>query len=84
MVYFCYENHRFEKKYKNKWLLVKIIKENRINQILEAKPLLVSDERQKIYEYLTKVKKGSHVATIYTGEAPKKGLVFTFYVKLKI
>ena len=73
-----------KKKYKNKWILANVVKEDKSHQILEVKPLLVSDERQKVYEHLTKIKKGSRVATIYTGETPKKGLVFTFYVKTSI
>lgn len=73
-----------KKKYKNKWILAQVVKENKIHQILEVKPLVISDEREKVYKCLKEVKKGSHVATIYTGQSPPKGLVFTFYAGHKI
>lgn len=70
-----------KKKYKNKWILAEVLKEDKLNKLIEVKPLVVSNKRDEVYESLAKLKKGSHVATIYTGAVPPKGNVFAFYVR---
>ncbi|MBI4225733.1 hypothetical protein HY612_01330 [Candidatus Roizmanbacteria bacterium] len=73
-----------KKKYKNKWILAKVIKETKEHKVLEMNPLVISDKRDDIYKSLAKLKKGAHVATLYTGEIPAKGMSFTFYVSFEI
>lgn len=73
-----------KKKYKNKWVLAKVIKETKEHTVIDIKPLLISDKRDTIYKSLVNLKKGAHVATFYTGEVPSKGMSFTFYVSIKI
>ena len=73
-----------KKKYKNKWILAKVIKETKEHKVLEIKPLVISDKRDEVYKSLSKLKKGAHVATFYTGKFPAKGMSFTFYVSSEI
>jgi len=73
-----------KKKYKNKWILAEVIKETKQHTVIEMKPLIISDKRDKIYKSLANLKKGAHVATFYTGKVPPKGMSFTFYVSIKI
>jgi hypothetical protein len=73
-----------KKKYKNKWILAEVIKETKQHAVIEMKPIIISDKRDKIYQSLVKLKKGAHVATFYTGEVPPKGISFTFHVSIKI
>jgi len=68
-----------KKKYKNQWVLAEVLKENKLNQLVEVKPILVSPDRDKVYAALAKVEKGSHVATIFTGKIPPEGMAFAFY-----
>lgn len=74
----------FKKKYKNKWILAEVTKESKTHQVIEMKPLIISDRRDKVYKSLAKLKKGAHVATFYTGEVPPRGMSFTFHVSIKI
>lgn len=57
-----------KKKFKNTWVLLEVIKENKLNQPVEVKPLLASNDRNKIYDRIAKVPKGKTVATLYTGK----------------
>ena len=72
------------KKFKNKWVLAEVVKEGKFQKLLDVKPIKVSDERDEIYKELAKVKKGSHVATLYTGRVPPKGMTFTFHVNISL
>ncbi len=67
------------KKYKNTWVLCEVLKEDDNHQAQEVKPLVISIDRNEVYEALQKVKSGAHVATIYTGKVPAKDMVFAFY-----
>lgn len=78
------EISKIKKKYKNKWILAKVTKEGKLHKVIEAKPILISDDRDEIYRSLSKLKKGAHVTTFYTGEIPPKGMSFTFHVHFKI
>lgn len=73
-----------KKKYKNKWVLAQVLKEDKLHNVLEMKPLVVSEKRDEVYKSLSKLKKGAHVATLYTGEVPPRGMSFTFYVSVEI
>ena len=68
-----------KKKYKNEWILAKVIKENRLNQVTEAEVILHSRTKEETYAALSKVKKGEHICTFYTGEILPKGMAFAFH-----
>lgn len=68
-----------KKKYKNRWILAKVLKENNLNQVTEAEVILASTNKDEIYKALGKVKKGEHICTFYTGEILPKGMAFAFY-----
>lgn len=70
-----------KKKFKNKWVLAHVIKEDELGRLVEVKPIKISEKRDEVYDYLSKVKRGSHVATVYTGQIPPKGMAFTFHVR---
>lgn len=70
-----------KKKFKNKWVLAKVLEENELNQPIEVKPLAASYDRNEIYKKITDLPKGTAVATFYTGKA--RG-VFVFYVRVSI
>lgn len=67
-----------KKKYKNQWVLAEVVKEDKLNQVVKAKPIAHSKNREVIYRTLSKVKKGKHVTTLYTGKLPPKGMVYAF------
>lgn len=73
-----------KKKYKNEWVLAEVIKENKLNQVIEVSPIVHSSDRSIVYKELTKVRGKKHVTTIYTGKFPQKGMVYAFDAKLKI
>lgn len=68
-----------KKKYKNQWILAKVLKENKLNQVTEAKVILASPDKEEIYKALGQVKKGEHICTFYTGEILPKGMAFAFH-----
>lgn len=73
-----------KKKFKDEWVLAEVIKEDSLNRLVEVKPLTHAKNRSVVYEALTKVAPGKHVATIYTGQVPPKGMAFAFHAKFKI
>lgn len=66
-----------KKKYKNKWVLAKVLKQDKLNQAVEVTPIMASKDRNDLYKRMTTLPRGTHVATLYTGEI--KG-AFLFYV----
>lgn len=68
------------KKYKKEWVLTEVLKENEINEPVEVRLLCHSPRREEVYNYLTKVKKRSYVATFYTGKIPIKGYAVAFFL----
>lgn len=73
-----------KKKYKNQWVLAEVIKEDNLNQILEVRPIVHGTDRSVIYTKLNKVKGKKHLATIFTGDLPQKGMIYAFNIKSKI
>jgi len=67
-----------KKKFKNQWILAEVLKEDRLNRVLEVKPLVCSKNRDEIYQALSRIKDEKHVTTIYTGELPPKEMVYAF------
>ncbi|MDP3973797.1 MAG: hypothetical protein Q8P92_03110 [Candidatus Daviesbacteria bacterium] len=69
------------KKYKNTWVLAEVLKQDKLNQLVDVKPIMASKNRYELYKRIPTLPKGTHIATIYTGEV--KG-AFLFYVPAKI
>lgn len=69
------------KKYKNKWVLAEVLKQDKLNQPVDVKPITASKKRDDLYKKMATLPRGTHVATLYTGEI--KG-AFLFYVSTKI
>lgn len=69
-----------KKKYKNQWVLAEVLREGPLNEPVDVKPLAHSPLRDKVYDYLSKVKRGVYVATFYTGKVPKKGYAVAFLI----
>lgn len=69
------------KKYKNKWVLAEVLKQDKLNQPTDVKPIMANKNRYELYKRISTLPKGTHIATIYTGEV--KG-AFLFYVSTKI
>lgn len=67
-----------KKKFRNQWVLAEVLKEDSLNRVVEVEPIIHSKNRTEIYDALSKVKKSKHVATIYTGKLPPKGMAYTF------
>lgn len=60
-------------KYKNKWVLVDVLAEDKLRKPINVKLVAHSKDREDIYNALLKIKPGSHAATFYTGKIPAKG-----------
>lgn len=67
-----------KRKFKNQWVLAEVLKEDRLNRVVEVKPLVHSKDRDRIYQALSHLKNEKHVTTIYTGELPPKEMVYAF------
>ena len=60
-----------QSKYKNKWLLFKVTKQDDHGQAVEGEVLEIADNRTQIYNKLSKTKKQStHYTTVFTGKTP--------------
>lgn len=70
-----------KKKFKNKWVLAEVLKQDKLNQAVDVKPIMSSKNRNDLYKKMATLPRGTHVATLYTGEI--KG-AFLFYVSTKI
>lgn len=65
-----------KRKFKNQWVLAEVLKEDKLNRVVEVKPLVHSRERSKIYSALADVDYGKHVTTLYTGKIPPEHRVY--------
>lgn len=70
-----------KKKYKNQWVLAEVLKEDKLNRVVEVKPLVHSKDREEVYNALTTIKPGKHITTLFTGKLPPKGMVYAFHAK---
>jgi hypothetical protein len=66
-----------KKKFKNKWVLAEVLKENELNQPVDVKPIVVSKDRNEIYDSLAKQPRGKLFATLYTGKISGAYLLFS-------
>ncbi|NTV30681.1 hypothetical protein HGA91_01705 [candidate division WWE3 bacterium] len=72
-------NDVYEKYPDNKWVLLRVIKENQeTHEIEEVEPLFVSDSRDEMYEKINNLPEGDHVMTLFTGPILKEGEAFAF------
>lgn len=72
-----------EKKYRNEWVLVEVLKESDSGQPIEVKVIAHSRNRDDTYYAMKKVK-GKYSYHFYTGKIPSKGYAVAFYVKIEI
>lgn len=79
--YTCMKIAEVNKKYKNTWVLAEVLKQDKLDQPVDVKPIMVSKDRNELYKRMATLPRGTHVATLYTGEI--KG-AFLFYVSNKI
>lgn len=70
-----------KKKYKNTWVLAQVLKENELTQPVDVKPILTSNDRNKLYDKIATLPKGTHVTTFYTGKVTG-AYIFNVYVKI--
>lgn len=57
-----------KKRFKNKWVLAEVLRENKLNQPVDVKPIIASEDRNKIYEKMARIPRGKTVTTFYTGK----------------
>ena len=62
-----------------KWVLAKVTKQNpETHEVEEIEPVLVSDDRNEVYDKISEMQPGSHVMTLYTGPILEEGEAFAF------
>ena len=66
-----------EKKYKNKWVLVEVLKEDEKGEPIDVKVIEHSQNRDGTYQAMKKMK-GKYSYHFYTGEIPRKGYAVAF------
>jgi hypothetical protein len=59
------------KKYHDKWVLARVIKEDATGKVLEAEPIISANKRDQIDKKLPSVG-DQYVTVIYTGEIPPR------------
>lgn len=69
------------KKYKNTWVLAEVLKQDKLNQPIDVTPIMSSKDRNDLYKKMATLPRGTHVATLYTGDVSG---AFLFYVSIKI
>jgi hypothetical protein len=69
------------KKYKDTWVLAEVLKQDKLNQPVDVKPIMASKDRYDLYKTIPTLPKGTHIATIFTG---KVNGAYLFYVPIQI
>lgn len=57
-----------KKKFKNKWVLAEVLKENELNQPVEVKLINTGSDPNFLYEQMAKQPPGKTFTTFYTGK----------------
>ena len=61
-----------KKKFKNRWVLAEVLKEDELNRAVEVKPITTSKDKNAIYDKLASLSErrtsGKTFTTIYTGK----------------
>lgn len=65
-----------KEKYKDEWVLIKVLKTDELNRPIEGEVLFHSKNRDEVYAKMKEVK--GHTYTLYTGEIPKEGYAVAF------
>jgi len=68
---------KITKTYKDEWVLVEVLKEDKEGNPLDVKLITHSKNRDDTYDKL-KDAKGKDIYHFYTGEYPKKGFAIAF------
>ena len=68
-------------KHPDKWVLAKVLKEDRLGKATDVEIVMVSDDRDEVYEAIGAIPDGEHVATLFTGEVLEEGEAFAFEEK---
>ena len=70
------------KKYKNKWVLAEVLKQDKLNQPVDVKPIMASKDRDEIYDKIATLPRGEDklYTSLFTG---KMTGVYIFYVNTK-
>ena len=66
-----------KKKYKNEWVLAKVLEKDKLNRPTKLRVLAHSKDREKTYEALRKTRV-RNLAHFFTGPIPKKGYAVAF------
>ena len=67
-----------KEKYKDEWLLIRVIRTDELNRPIEGELIFHSKDRDEVYTKMKQVK--GHTYTLYTGKIPKEGYAVAFYV----
>lgn len=70
------------KKYKDEWLLIKVLEADELDRPIKGELILHSKNRDEIYEKQREMRGDLYI--IYSGQIPKKGYAVAFNVKDKI
>ncbi len=57
-----------KKKFRNTWVLAKVLKADKLNQLVDVEPIYANKDRDKVYDKIATLPKGTHVATLFTGK----------------
>lgn len=61
-----------KKKFKNTWVLAEVLKENKLNQPVNVKPIMASQDKNELYDKLGGLSQnktsGKTFTTLYTGK----------------
>ncbi len=63
-------------KYKDEWVLIKVLKIDELNIPIEGEVIFHSKNRDEVYAKMKEVK--GHTYTLYTGKIPKEGYAVAF------
>ena len=67
-----------KKRYKEEWVLVEVLEEDKLREPIEVELIAHSKSRDDSYEAMKKTK-AKDIAHFYTGEIAKKGYAVAFY-----
>ena len=67
-----------KQKYKDEWVLIKVIKTDELNRPIKGELIFHSKNRDEVYAKMKQIK--GHTYTLYTGKIPKEGYAVAFNV----
>lgn len=73
-----YNLKELEKEFKNQWILVEVIEDDKLTRPKKVRLITRSKNRNQVYEAMMKVPDGTHVATLYAGPPLRKGYAAAF------